>query len=53
MSLPAGYRDSLLKCNGGEGFIGEHYLILWPIEDLLHLNAAYEVPERAPPSLPT
>lgn len=47
-SLPPSYRDLLLRSNGLEGFIGNNYLVLWPIEEIIELNAAYGVSEFAP-----
>jgi hypothetical protein len=38
----------LTRANGGEGFIGESYLILRSIEELISANAAYNVTEFAP-----
>ncbi len=47
--LPAEYVDFLKVSNGGEGFIGENsYLIVWKLEELQELNAAYEVNTYAP-----
>lgn len=34
--------------NGGEGFLGEDYLILWGAEELAQFNREYEVQEYAP-----
>ena len=34
---------SYYEFNGGEGAIGESYLALWKIEDLIALNEAYVV----------
>lgn len=34
-TLPNDYKQFLLECNGLEGFIGENYLALWTIEDIL------------------
>lgn len=42
------YYDFLLISNGGEGSIGESYLVLWKVEDLIELNDAYGVEEFAP-----
>jgi len=42
------YVQFLRQMNGGEGFIGNEYIILWPVEQLLTMNAAYEVSEYAP-----
>jgi hypothetical protein len=46
--LPEGYVQFLEQFNGGEGFIGSAYLILWQIEELPELNKAYQVEEYAP-----
>lgn len=46
--LPKDYADFLCWANGGEGFIGSAYLILWRLEDLLNLNLSYQVREYAP-----
>lgn len=46
--FPQQYLDFLLNSNGGEGVIGQSYLILWRIEDLIELNDAYGVEEFAP-----
>ncbi len=46
--LPAEYVDFLLKSNGYEGSIGESYVAIWNIEELITLNDAYEVKEFAP-----
>jgi hypothetical protein len=46
--LPETYIQFLRQMNGGEGFIGDEYVILWAVEELLKMNSAYEVPEYAP-----
>ena len=46
--LPVDYRSFLLKSNGGEGFVGEHYLVLWKVEELIEFNRDYAVDEWAP-----
>jgi hypothetical protein len=46
--LPSDYKAFLLRHNGGEGFIGKHYLILWKAEELAKFNEGYEVPKYAP-----
>jgi hypothetical protein len=46
--LPAEYVQFLEQMNGGEGFIGENYLRVWPIEDLIQNNKNYHVDEVAP-----
>lgn len=48
INFPQEYYDFLLISNGGEGAIGQSYLILWKIEDLIELNDAYGVEEFAP-----
>lgn len=46
--LPQDYLRFLSHSNGGEGFIGDSYLILWKLEELRQLNDAYEVSQYAP-----
>lgn len=46
--LPDDYKSFLLRHNGGEGFIGEKYLILWRAEELSNFNEGYEVSKYAP-----
>jgi hypothetical protein len=46
--LPEDYAQFLQQADGGEGFIGNTYAILWPIGELLQLNSAYQVGEYAP-----
>jgi cell wall assembly regulator SMI1 len=48
LRLPDDYRDFLTRFNGGEGFIGKHYVILWKAEELHQLNQDYQVSEYAP-----
>ena len=47
-TLPPDYVQFLRTYNGGEGFIGENYLILWKAEELSVFNREYEVAEYAP-----
>lgn len=47
-SLPLDYKEFLEKINGGEGFIGENYLILWTAEELAQFNRDYQVEDYAP-----
>ena len=47
-SLPSDYVQLLQQYNGGEGFIGENYLILWKAEELGTFNREYEVKHYAP-----
>jgi len=46
--LPDDYRAFLLRYNGGEGFIGKHYLVLWQVEQLVDFNKGYEISKYAP-----
>ena len=46
--LPDDYRRFLMYKNGGEGFLGENYLILWSLDELPQFNLEYEVQEYAP-----
>lgn len=46
--LPVDYVQFLREANGGEGFVGDSYIILWRVDELLELNAAYQVAEYAP-----
>lgn len=47
-SLPPDYVEFLRRANGGEGFVGDSYFILWKIEELKTFNLEYEVNEYAP-----
>lgn len=46
--LPDGYKRFMLEYGGGEGWIGEHYLILWKPSELVTFNNEYEFHEYAP-----
>ena len=46
--LPADYLAFLRQHDGGEGFIGKQYLILWKAEELAKFNEGYEVAKYAP-----
>jgi len=48
LDLPDGYAEFFQQMNGGEGFVGNAYLILWRVEELVEMNKAYEVAEYAP-----
>jgi hypothetical protein len=48
IELPDDYRMFVMQTNGGEGFIGKHYLILWKVEELDRFNHDYQVNEYAP-----
>ena len=45
--LPRSYTDFLLTSDGGEGFVGNAYLMLWKVEELITRNAT-DVAEFAP-----
>jgi hypothetical protein len=46
--LPKDYTTFLGITNGGEGMIGDTYLILWKAEELADMNQSYQVSEYAP-----
>ena len=46
--LPDDYLQFLQYSDGGEGFIGNAYVMLWRLEELLDLNQGYKVEEFAP-----
>jgi SMI1 / KNR4 family (SUKH-1) len=46
--LPAEFVQFLEQMNGGEGFVGENYLRVWPVEDLIEHNKGYNVEEFVP-----
>ena len=48
LNLPEDYKEFLREADGGEGFVGNAYLILWTAEELLAGNQGYGVEERAP-----
>jgi hypothetical protein len=41
--LPSDYCNFLKESNGGEGFVGNEYLILWKLDELERFNQEYEV----------
>ncbi|WP_241495276.1 SMI1/KNR4 family protein [Pseudomonas mediterranea] len=47
-ALPKSYMDFLKHHNGGEGFIGNNYIIFWKAEELVDFNREYEVEIYAP-----
>ena len=47
-SLPPDYVDFLRGNDGGEGFVGSNYLILWRVEELSTFNREYEVEQYVP-----
>jgi len=48
VSLPSEYTLFLETMNGGEGFLGDNYLILWSVDELARCNAEMEVSRYAP-----
>lgn len=48
VAIPLDYLDFLRQHNGGEGFIGDNYIIFWKAEELADLNREYEVDKYAP-----
>ena len=42
VALPKDYVDFMRKHNGGEGNIGETWLVLYPLEELQEINDDYE-----------
>jgi hypothetical protein len=47
-ALPDDFVQFFRENNGGEGFIGSNYLIIWKAEELVVFNAEYEVDLYAP-----
>ncbi|MEH7355595.1 SMI1/KNR4 family protein [Neobacillus drentensis] len=47
IKFPNDYIEFISYSNGAEGSIGENYLILWSIEEIVELNEAYGVNEFA------
>jgi len=48
IALPSDYLSFLRQHNGGEGFIGDNYIIFWKAEELADFNREYEVARYAP-----
>ena len=46
--LPKDYIEFMKKHNGGEGDIGETWLIIYPLEELKEINDDYESEEFLP-----
>ncbi|MCP4177198.1 MAG: hypothetical protein GY756_05470 [bacterium] len=46
--VPEEYLNFLEFCNGGEGFIGEEYLILYKAEEIQQKNLDYAVSDIIP-----
>ena len=48
VTLPKDYTKFLKEHNGGEGFIGDSYIIFFKAEELVDFNREYEVEKYAP-----
>jgi hypothetical protein len=46
--FPGEYAQFLRICNGGEGFVGQAYAVLWDVSELGALNESYESDKWAP-----
>ena len=46
--LPSDYVKFLQRMNGGQGFVGQNYLMAWRIDELVRTNRNYLVEEAAP-----
>lgn len=46
--LPESYIDFMKEHNGGEGDIGETWLVLYPMEELQEINDEFEISELLP-----
>ena len=43
VTFPKDYLEFITFSNGAEGNIGENYIIIWPIEDIVELNDSYGI----------
>jgi cell wall assembly regulator SMI1 len=46
LTLPADYKSFLLKYTGSEMFIGDAYVVLWDLDDLIADNDGYSIIEH-------
>ena len=46
--LPAEFIDLLSILNGGEGFVGDKYLMIWSAGEIVDYSAQYDVQKYAP-----
>ena len=46
--LPREYKGFLRSSNGGDGFVGKKYVILWSVDELPSMNQSYEVQKYVP-----
>lgn len=49
--LPHDYVSFLRKYMGSEGFIGQEYVVLWNIDELIEFNKTYCIPDNLPQTL--
>jgi SMI1 / KNR4 family (SUKH-1) len=47
-TLPPQYKNFMTQRDGGEGFIGAQYLVLWRLGELIEFNRDYEAARYAP-----
>ncbi|AAN48696.1 SMI1/KNR4 family protein [Leptospira interrogans] len=48
VTFPEDYKQILLWSNGGEGKVGNRYLSLWKIEELVQFNEDYQIKKYIP-----
>jgi hypothetical protein len=48
VQLPDDYVDFMRFSNGAEGSVGESYLVVWPVDEIVDLNQTYRVDDFAP-----
>ncbi len=46
--LPQDYLDFLLATDGGEGFVGARYIVVWRTDEVVRFNEEYQFPKYAP-----
>ena len=46
--LPADYIEFMREYNGGEGSVGENYIVLYPLSEIIQYNEEYEIEEFVP-----
>jgi hypothetical protein len=47
-AFPTSYKRFIAEHDGGEGFVGEHYLVLWRARELIEFNGDYQCRQQAP-----
>lgn len=48
VALPESYFEFLKAHDGGEGFVGDNYIVFWKAEEVVDFNGEYEVEIYAP-----